>query len=439
MKDNSKRLLQVIVICSTLILILLAVLIIGIMKNRVTSSTNNEQNVENIGGNDLNNATANISDENTSDDNNTNEENYIELEPTIYDNLNSVKDVCDYLGCTYINTKKSTEKNFKLDVYINFKYPAVSFVGRMVSSYKSFYEDVIINIADKMDDNFRIIDESNSIIVKVKMSKNAVTGTTNATYLINNNPKFFDDEVSKLSLKNILDEQNKYSNIVVKSEMLQSLIKNNWNAQISIQNMKEQSGKYYVYNGYKVRMLGNSVYNIVFDKDYKGEIFDGITTGMDQEKIYNALGNSFYFGTDIGTPLGYKTRDYYAFFIDGKISIYKREAFNQNKNEQFNALTTQYNQDGNYKGLIESVTKIYTDYIVKESTNDKIDIQFPLEGFEIRFGYKENNGILIFDNFEGKAIENKTLSDIQKENKIPENIHIVYDNLMFEDSLNSME
>ena len=237
MKDNSKRLLQVIVICSTLILILLAVLIIGIMKNRVTSSTNNEQNVENIGGNDLNNATANISDENTSDDNNTNEENYIELEPTIYDNLNSVKDVCDYLGCTYINTKKSTEKNFKLDVYINFKYPAVSFVGRMVSSYKSFYEDVIINIADKMDDNFRIIDESNSIIVKVKMSKNAVTGTTNATYLINNNPKFFDDEVSKLSLKNILDEQNKYSNIVVKSEMLQSLIKNNWNAQISVQNI----------------------------------------------------------------------------------------------------------------------------------------------------------------------------------------------------------
>ena len=142
----------------------------------------------------------------------------------------------------------------------------------MVSSYKSFYEDVIINIADKMDDNFRIIDESNSIIVKVKMSKNAVTGTTNATYVINDNPKFFDDEVSKLSLKNILDEQNKYSNIVVKSEMLQSLIKNNWNAQISIQNMKEQSGKYYVYNGYKVRMLGNSVYNIVLDKDYKGEI-----------------------------------------------------------------------------------------------------------------------------------------------------------------------
>ena len=98
MKDNSKRLLQVIVICSTLILILLAVLIIGIMKNRVTSSTNNEQNVENIAENNLNNDNvANTSAENTSENNNVDEENYIELEPTIYDNLNSVKDVCDYL------------------------------------------------------------------------------------------------------------------------------------------------------------------------------------------------------------------------------------------------------------------------------------------------------------------------------------------------------
>ena len=46
---------------------------------------------------------------------------------------------------------------------------------------------------------------------------------------------------------------------------------------------------------------------------------------MDQEKIYNALGNPFYFGTDIGTPLGYKTRDYYAFFIDGKFQYIKEK------------------------------------------------------------------------------------------------------------------
>ena len=78
----------------------------------------------------------------------------------VYPNLSTPKDVCDYLGCTYIDTKKSTERITKQDIYMNFEFEATdSSLGMHIVSNKVFYEDVIINIADKMDSNFRIIDE----------------------------------------------------------------------------------------------------------------------------------------------------------------------------------------------------------------------------------------------------------------------------------------
>ena len=95
---------------------------------------------------------------------------------------------------------------------------------------------------------------------------------------------------------------------------------------------------------------------------------------------------------------------------------------------------TKYNEDGDYASLIQNITKVYTDYIVTENSNNKIDIKFPLEGFELKFGYDDqNNGITIYDNFEGKVVNNKTLNDINQDGQIPNNVYIVYDNLMFQD------
>lgn len=420
MKQDQKKIFQIIIILGMILLILLAVLITNIAKNRANSSnTQSANNVENISQN-----TANIS--------NT------ESISNVYPNLSTPKDVCDYLGCTYIDTKKSSDSNYKQDIYINFNTETVESTGRELHSNKVFYEDVILNIADKMNGNFRIIDEEQSITVAVQMSIDSETGNKNAGYIINNNQKFFQDEVSKKSLKQILDTKNEYSSITVKSEILQALINNNWIAKLSVQNMKSQEGDYYVYNGYKVKMLGNSVYNIVFNSDYKGEVFNGITTG--NEVNYNILGDAYYFGTDISTPLGYRTKDFYAFFLDGKISVYEKGTFSKEKNEQLNSLMTKFNEDGDYVSLIQNITKIYTDYVVTENSNNKIDIKFPLEGFELKFGYDDdNNGITVYDNFEGKIVNNKTLDDINQDGKIPDNVFITYDNLMFQDSFNSLK
>lgn len=417
MKQDQKRILQIIIILVVILLILFAVLIINLAKSKAIN-TQSANNVENSTQNELNALnTENIS--------------------NVYPNLSTPKDVCDYLGCTYIDTKKSSDSNCKQDIYMNFNTETTDSTGRDIYSNKVFYEDVILNIADKMNDNFRIIDDEHSIIVFVQLKTDSDTGNKNAGYIINNNPKFFEDEVSKRSLKQIIETSNEYSNITVKSDILQSLINNKWNAKISVQNMKSQDGDYYVYNGYKVKMLGDSVYNIVFDSDYKNEVFSGITTGSSVND--DILGDAYYFGTDIATPLGYRTKDFYAFFLNGKISVYKKDTFDQDKNEQLNSLMTKYNEDGDYASLIQNITKVYTDYIVTENSNNKIDIKFPLEGFELKFGYDDqNNGITIYDNFEGKVVNNKTLNDINQDGQIPNNVYIVYDNLMFQDSFNSL-
>lgn len=429
MRYNSKRLLQIIVISIVVLLILVVILIVNIKKNNVRNEISTQgNNTEN-----LDNTTNEILDQNTTVINNQvseNDEETIELSSSIYPNLNSPKDVCDYLGCTYIETKKSTQKNYSQDIYMTFGYETTQLIGKTVTSNKSYYEDVITNIVDKMTDNFRIIDESHSITINVKVKKDSLTGKKSATYLINNDPQYFEDEVSKVSLNEIINSTNQYSNIEVKNEMIQSLINNNWNAKLSVQNMKSQDNNYYVYDGYKVRMLDNKVYNVIFDENYKYEIFNGIKTGNDQTEIYDKFKNADYYGSDISSPLGYRAKDFYVFFYNGKISIYRKGQFNSEKNEQLNSLMTKYNQDGDYMSFVNNITQIYTDYTELINNENKIDIKYPLEGFEIRFGYKERNGITLYDNFEGKIVNGKILNDILKDGNIPPNVYIVNDNLM---------
>ena len=269
MKDNSKRILQIVIIFIVILLVLLIVLAININKSKTKNNSNtniiNGTSV-NLGNNSENNSVYN-SDGNSTDDANSIEGETVEVLPTVYENLSTIQDVCNYLGCTYIDSKNSTEKNFDKDIYINFNNELAEIQGRNYYSKKPFYEDVIINFADKMEDNFRIIDESRSIIVTVKLDDDS--DQKNATYLINNDPHFFDNAVSKKSLNKIIETQNAVSNLTVKSPIIQSLINNNWQAQLSVQNMEKQEGNYYVYNGYKVRMLGDKVYNIIFDYNYK--------------------------------------------------------------------------------------------------------------------------------------------------------------------------
>ena len=118
------------------------------------------------------------------------------------------------------------------------------------------------------------------------------------------------------------------------------------------------------------------------------------------------------------------------FFYNGKISIYRNGELDKDKNEQLNFLMTKLNQDGDYVSFINKITTIYTDYTEFTKNNNQIDIKYPLEGFEIKFGYEEKNGITIYDNFHGKIVNDKTLDDIMKDGNIPANVYIVNDTLM---------
>ena len=118
MKDNSKRILQIVIIFIVILLILLIVLAININKSKTKNNSNTNIINKTLGNSDsnlLDNSVDN-SDENSTGDTNSIEGETVEVLPTVYENLSTIQDVCNYLGCTYIDSKNSTEKKYDKDI-----------------------------------------------------------------------------------------------------------------------------------------------------------------------------------------------------------------------------------------------------------------------------------------------------------------------------------
>ena len=46
-----------------------------------------------------------------------------EKEYTSVSDFESVKEIAEYMGCTYIKEQESTGDNYDIDIYLKFKYP----------------------------------------------------------------------------------------------------------------------------------------------------------------------------------------------------------------------------------------------------------------------------------------------------------------------------
>ena len=234
------------------------------------------------------------------------------------ENMNrKYSDFYDSYGCKYIKSEKSKEKDYYRDIYISIPYPAV--YDDSISN-KHYYEEIIYNSAKLYKDKrIRIIDERQGLIIRINGSN----------YTINDDVNFFEDETNKLIQKK--ENDTLLENVTIKSKELNELLKNKWSSKTYFGSMIKKENDYEYYNtGIKIKTENEKVYNIVFTVNYAGEVIDGVKTGLINSQIREILGTPLYNNLDAEIIIGYKTDNFYVFFYNGEISIYKAEVSNGN-------------------------------------------------------------------------------------------------------------
>ena len=323
---------------------------------------------------------------------------------------NTLKKIAEYYECEFVKEKNANEKGYSKKIFWIYDVPPVDADDGI--QYKEQYETVLKAIAAQIKENFILIDNKHSIEIRVKYKPE----NNKISYLINNDNNFFQNEANKQIAK--LQKEKPTTTINIISTELQHTIENEWSRKKTEKdygNKIKYENSYDVYSsGIKVKTINSKIYNLIFLKEHQGNVFENITTGMDNASIRNILGQPTYENTEANLLIGYKTKDFYVFFSNGQISIYPVENFDENKNNQFAEIVSEYINNTNiYKETLQKVTQLYPDYSEYIQNEDSIDLKYPLKGFEIKMGKGERTGIYIYENYKGKISPNITKEDLE--------------------------
>lgn len=344
----------------------------------------------------------------------------------------NVKELLEYYNCTDIHIYKSYEKGFDKDIYTCFELETIEENG---DTNKEYYENIISLVSAMMNNrNYRIIDKSKNINIEVVFREDG-----SAAYSINEDGKYFENNKSKQALNNMTNEQE--TTIDIKSNELNTIINNNWEKtkiEKILGNMEKEEKQYKVYsNGISIKTISSKLYNVIFNTDYKKEVFKGITTNMDNTKIMEILGKPNYDNEDSNSVIGYRTNEFYVFFSEGEISIYRVEKFNETENLEFANFFTEFNTTGEYKLFIDRLTDLYPDYEIYEQKDNYVDIRYPLRGFEIVLGKNRDNGLYIYGNYQGLITNTKSLENAKNNGETIANVFFkTNENLVFTNECN---
>lgn len=317
-------------------------------------------------------------------------------EITSVNDFNNIKELVEFNDCKYINMESSKEEGYKEDIYIEFSKDPIDENG---NTNEILYDNLTSQIAGKLiGTNFRIIDESRSIIIRIQFEENAVS-----LYTINNDSQYFEHLKTKYQVTKYTED--KQTPIQISSNVLNAIANNNWSTtNLNLGSIDSVYNNYNIYfdEGYKIKNIYSNVYNIIFTKKYQYEVFPGIKVGMTNEQIKEVLGNETFYEAE-SNVIGYKNEEFYVFFSDGEISIYRND--NDYDTTEFYKILTDYNNTGDYNTFISKLTELWPDYDAFTKTSDRIMLKYTLKGIVVNFNSISNNGITIYKNAKGQLID----------------------------------
>lgn len=330
------------------------------------------------------------------------------------EDFENVKEIIEYNECKYIKTSNSDEDGFEKDIYLEFSKGVIEEDG---TTNEVLYDNLTSQIAGKMKGtNFRLIDESKNIIVRIKFDGEEVS-----SYTINNDSQYFEHLKTRYQILNFKEDNN--ADIQIRSNELNSVINNNWQtSNLNLGTIDSVCSNYNIYfnEGFKIRNVYNKVFNIIFTKQYQKEVIQDIKTGMSNEEIIQVLGVPTY-KDENNYLIGYKNQTLYVFFCDGEISVYRNE---QNYEiEEFENLIKEYNETKDYNTFVTKLTDLWPDYDSFTKTNNRVSLRYTLKGITIDFNVITNNGITLYKNSNQALLE-----DIKNGEMIPASIYTELDN-----------
>ena len=337
------------------------------------------------------------------------------LENAKYSNIQSIPSneaAVSIMKCKYIKEEKSTAPGYDIDIYLEFAKPL--FDGE--ESNEIYYSQLIQLMANKNNYiNFRLIDEAKLIVIAVICDKQA---QEIAQTIINGDSNYYGRAESFKNLSEFT--RSKITNLTIDSELLQTLIDDEWDLRYQIlETPEEMDNNYYFYpvTGIQVKNINNKVFNILFEKEYKGNVLNGLNANSTLEQVVQVLGKPT-FGSIEEKTIGYKSNKIYVFFSEDVVSIYRVEEYST---DEFEQEVENYQYTNDIKTYISNITDIWEDYDNYYYDSNTVDLAYTLKGVKIQYGVIINHGLTIYTNYKGK-INNKEIEELQPED-VPKEVY----------------
>lgn len=324
--------------------------------------------------------------------------NRVEQEQEVdIDALDTIREVVEFYGSKYISENLSEEPGYAYDVKVVFKVKP--YVEETEEINRQYYETLLDAIARVINYRSYIIrDDEKDITIKVVCIDGKIS-----KIILNDIEDYFTYIESLVSAKHY--EEIEETDLEPTSEILTNIISNNWSANTDIGQKSSIYNGYEIYldMGIRVKKVQDKIFNIVFTDRYQGSVVNNISVEQSLDKVQSILGNPSFSYKDEEKDIeviGYKSNKIYAFFNNKKeISIYWIEKKNT---DDFFKLANKYFEDNyntqDFLNFMNDLTYLWKDYTDYEYTKNSVFIAYPQRGIEIKVGYDDTNGILVYNN-----------------------------------------
>lgn len=313
------------------------------------------------------------------------------------DNINisagfsSIEELIEYYGCKYENDTYKENREYQTEIKLVFKCN----LYENDESNEEFFNKIIGEVAKFTNyTNFKMIDTEHDITIEVicqdgEIQKIIVNGIED--YFIYMNSQL---EVTKYKK---IDTTSLTSNV----EVLNYLIENDWTIDANFGTRETIFRNYNICfdEGISYRKIGSKIYNIIFTEKYLEPVVNNIRVGISLESIKQSIGQPSFEDKDLEL-IGYKGKDFYVFFTNNQISIYRNITYDYD--EFWKLIDTFLEEDMAFKDFMNELTYLWKDYSEYTYSSEYMFIAYPNRGIEVKLNYDNESGIILYNNISEK-------------------------------------
>ena len=312
----------------------------------------------------------------------------------------TIIELFEYYECEYITTVVAEKKGYALMYNVKLRLPPSE--GDIVN--ENFYMSLLNDVALYTDyKNFIINDESRNLKVEVQCENAQIK-----CIIINGIENYFEQKKAELAERSYKDI--KEIDITTNSMHIINAINNSWNSDQSFGTKESMFNGYDIYfdEGIEVRKIQGKIYNIVFTEKYMDSVVNDIKTIDTLQNVRLKLGNPTF--EDKGNVvIGYKGEEYYVFFGNKEISVYRNQSFDT---DGLFKLLDEYRADQrDLLDFMNQLTYLWPDYNEYDYNASSVYISYALKGFEIKINYENERGFIFYNNFDAHESKIKNYLD----------------------------